>query len=293
MNLMPPIKKKKRSTFECRDYTSTPSLFPLRPSPPRPTRKGHIGGLIVLLALLAVVFYILFSIGFSNEGASLPRHLPITTGFNYSIYGAQEYVNLCLHRSTENALVRFGRRGGRLFPTDNQIGKILPQSKTSLLVDKGSAATTIAAPVSSRDAALVIGSAINASMRDCILDFILFTRRGFSVTTSGEPETSVKVTPLSVDVFYSHPFTIKKDTKQAAYQRFSYSAPLRLPDMMNQAQGIIAFAKDRPEDADLTSLLDTEFETIFFSMDNAAIVVMRDLDHHIKGAPYEFWFGIK
>lgn len=268
--------------------TPRPHLHLHPPKPFRPNylnrcRSGHLGGLLVLGALLIVVFYILYSISVSPELQRTHTRPIITTGFNYSVSGIKDFVTLCLNWSTQQTLIEYGRKGALL---DKQF---LPQSKTTLVLDGGKANSF----PSEHEMEKQLAAAINHTMQDCIADFSPFTKRGFVVSTDGAPDLKISLTPQDIQVFYTSRFTIQKETLQASYQRFSYEIHIRLPGMIDQAHTMIEFAQQRPEDADLSTLVDSDYETVFFAMDNATIVVLRDMDHHIKEAPYEFWFAIK
>lgn len=245
--------------------------------------RGHLGGLLVLGAILLVVFYILYSISVSPESQRTRTRSIITTGFNYSVSGVKDFVSICLNWSTQQSILDYGRKSALLEH------HFLPQSKTTLVLDGGQAYTF----PSEHEIEKQLATLINQTMQDCIADFSLFTHRGFILSFDRTPELKVSLKPQEIQVFYTNLFTIQKENIQATHSRFLTTLPLRLTGMMEQATAIIEFARQRPEDADLSTLVNSEYETVFFAMDNATIVVLRDINYHIKEAPYEFWFAIK
>lgn len=247
-------------------------------------RKGSAGGLAVLGALLIVVFYILLSLSKEGSPASKPVNYQVLTGFNHTIEGAQQFVDLCLKRSATYNLLLYGRRGGVMALTD----PFLPTSKTSILLD----GDKLTAP-SQESARLTLAEAVASGMEQCLAGFGSFKSRGFTISDEGEAGSRVSITPDSIEFHYSKPFTISKGKSKKTYQNFEYTIAARLSDMIGAARKILEFSKDRPEDADLTPLMGSGLEIVFFGSDGAGVVVIRDPDHNVDGAPYEFWMGIK
>jgi len=240
---------------------------------------------VIISALLLVVFYIMFSIGGEKEAGLQPNaNYQILSGFNYTLDGAQDLVNLCLKRSMTYNLLLFGRRGGVMDLTD----PFVPKAKTSLLLDKG-----IVRMPSKEAAQKALSDPIKNGMDQCVAGLSLFKKRGFDVISNGEPSVRIAITSGSVDAYYTYPFTISKGNKQKSYQNFAHKVPVRLNEMIDTSAKIVNFAKERPEDADLYNLMETGLETIFFSMEGSDVVVIRDLDNNVDGAPYEFWFGMR
>lgn len=248
-------------------------------------KRAASGGIFVIGAVLLVVAYIFFSIGNRGDsGMTSGANYQILFGFNYSVEGAQDLIDLCLKRSTTYNLLLFGRRGGVVELTD----PFVPKAKTSLLLDGGAAR----AP-DKESAQKELSDSIKNGMDQCVAGLALFKNRGFDVTENGELSVRVSITSGSIESYYTYPFTITKGKKQKSYQNFAYKIPVRLGDMIDESSKIINFAKERPEDADLYPLMDSGLETIFFGMNGSDVVVIRDLDSNVDGAPYEFWFGMR
>ena len=146
---------------------------------------------------------------------------------------------------------------------------------------------------SKNQAQFTLSTAITAATTECIADFALFTNRGFTISGKVTPTTRVELSDSGANVYYTYPFTIQQGKLRKSYQNFAQNVPVRLADMLHTAQTITSFAKERQEDADLSALLGSDLETLFFIADNSTVVVLRDLDHPVDGAPYEFWFGMR
>lgn len=244
------------------------------------SRKGQAAIMIILMAILSVVIGVFYLIDKEPMPAAKTYSYEIESGFNYSVEGAGDFVNACLNRSVTYQLVKLGR-GGLVFgaPAFND-------SKAGVLVN---GSKVVGVSVSEIQEGLTFS--IQESMKNCVADFRQFTDKGFTVTGDRPPGVRVVVGGEQVEVYYTNAFGVIKDNRKKTFQNFKMIVPLRLPLMVEKVNELETFAKSRPEQADLAMFNDGEFEAILFVSDSGAVIVMRDMEHYVAGAPYEVWVG--
>jgi len=244
-------------------------------------QKGQAGAMIVLMAVLCVVIGIFYLL--DREPVSAPvvsRAYEIESGFNYSVEGAGDFVNACLNRSVTYQLIKLGRDG---------LGFEMPRfnvSKAPVLIN---GSKVVGVSVSGIQEGLTFS--IQESMKNCVADLKQFSDRGFTITGERPPGVRVVVGAEQVEVYYTNAFGVIKDNKKKTFQNFKMIVPSLLPLMVDKVNQFETFAKGRPEQADLALFNDGEFETILFPSDSGAVLVMRDMEHYVAGAPYEVWVG--
>lgn len=247
-------------------------------------KKGGIGSLIVLMGIVSVAFLILGLL--SKEGVEpvAVSKAQVLIGFNHTLEGASDFTNLCLNRSVVKNLLIYGRRGGVMELTSS----FLPTAKTSILLEGSKA--VIPSLETAQD---ILAKSISPDMEQCIAGFSPFVNRGFEISEEGNSSVRVEISEDLVTAYYTHPFTISQGKKQKSYQNFMQVIPVHLKEMIETSGDILRFAQQRDEDADLSMLKDANVETIFFTIDGATVMVLRDMDNNLEGAPYEMWVGMR
>jgi hypothetical protein len=182
-------------------------------------KKGQITIIIIIgiIILAAVSTMIFFKNQSFKEGIIASKEEITQTDFN--VAGIKSYVESCITKTTNEAILENGRSGGYFY---------LPNESTKDLFENVpyySTATEDLFPTN-EIIANELSYYLDTMLDLCLENFAPYVKQGFNVTMN-EPSSKIKLTMTKIRVNTNLPLTIKKGTGKKELAEFSVEIPAK------------------------------------------------------------------
>ncbi|MBW2999150.1 hypothetical protein KY339_00630 [Candidatus Woesearchaeota archaeon] len=247
-------------------------------------------GQITVFLIIAIVLLLIFSafllirsyVVEKELEAEKPELLP------YDIAAIRNYVDLCIGDTAVPGLFLLGAQGGFIYLDDPTKALVTNNS----LINYGylNGVNQLSLKLMEEDIAAYMKDALAL----CIDDFSAFQNMGVTIEEVGELEINPVITASDVLINVKYPLEIKSREEIFNIEDFSSRIPIRLGQIVSQANNIIEKHEENPAVLDLHYLtgFDT-FITTFPFDDSTMIFSIYDEKSVVEEAPFSFLFAIK
>lgn len=244
-------------------------------------KKAQVS-IFVIIAIL-IIAGILLLVYMKKESFSITPAVPT------EVQPVYNFVQDCLKKTGENALIRVGEQGGYFLimqdvdSIDGRIPYYAIQSKNLILPKE--------------QIEMQISSFVYEELSFCILNF-KDIRDKFDITSELK-KADTKILDNSVKIVLDYPVSASKKESKIVHQfkSFEIEIPVRLDKAYKASQEIIAEQIQHPESICLSCLYDTgnkyEMHVDMLDYGNSTIFTLIDDSSKINEESYEWSFAIK
>lgn len=239
-----------------------------------PNKKSQISAFLFLSMLLLFILLILFYYSFSSK--SKPE-------LEFRAGSISDYIDLCLMKTSNDALFLLGKQGGYLTPLEYIAAG--GHNVSYLLI--GGVNKVPRKEIMEKE----LSDYINSNLISCLVDFRAFKDKKWRVDYT-IPNTTAKISIQ--DVYFTSIFhvTVVQEFTHLSFEKFTYSSKVRLQKISELSESIVNFSVSNPNSVDMTDLSDNDFEITVFPYEKKLIYSVKDRKFQLNGKDYMFNFAI-